>query len=124
MRALFLSLALFSACDPCTELDAAALEDPLTASEQSQADANGYFNLVGDCETDDLACEELLPDSCEAACAPGATCTQLSLTIEPCGRDLIFWDRDTGDHWIRKCLEIDGEDAGQSPETPSRLPTH
>jgi len=95
-------------CDPkCTALDEAATTDPLTAAEQVTIDANAYFNLTGDCDTEEVACEELLPHTCERACSTGFTCTQVALTVEPCGGNAFFPDIDAGDHWIRKCLEVE-----------------
>lgn len=106
--ALSLSIGLASACTPtCTAIDTAATIDVLTSSEQSAIEANGYFNLVGDCDTETVACEEALPDACEVACTSGFTCRQVSLTIEPCGGNALFPDVDYGDHWIRKCLEVE-----------------
>jgi hypothetical protein len=95
-------------CDrTCTAIDEAATTDPLTSAEQAAIDANAYFNLTGDCDTDEVACEELLPDSCEDACSAGFTCTQVALTVDPCGGNPFFPDVDPGDHWIRKCLEVE-----------------
>jgi hypothetical protein len=110
-RTVFISLGawmlLTTACNPtCTAIDTKATTDELTSAEQAAVDANDYFNLTGDCETDTLACDELLPDTCEVACSSGYTCTQVALTIEPCGGNAFFPDVDYGDHWIRKCLEV------------------
>lgn len=106
--AFFLSMAFSSGCSPtCTAIDSVATVDVLTSAEQSAIEANGYFNLVGDCDTETVACEEALPDTCDVACTSGFTCRQVSLTIEPCGGNAFFPDVDYGDHWIRKCLEVE-----------------
>jgi len=103
-----LCLGVSSGCNPiCTAIDVTATTDVLTSEEQSTIDANSYFNLVGDCDTETVACEEALPDMCEVACTSGFTCQQVALTIEPCGGNAFFPDVDYGDHWIRKCLEVE-----------------
>ena len=94
-------------CDPtCTSLDIALATDPLTEAEEDAVAANDYFNTTGSCEKDTLACEEMLPATCEEACSEGETCTQVALNVEPCGRNSFFPDIDTGDHWLRKCLVV------------------
>ena len=89
----------------CESIDVQAYVDPITPTESSYPIEN-YFNLTGECYTDGVACQEYLPDSCEEACSSGFTCIQVELRISPCARDFFFPDTDTGDHWVRRCLEF------------------
>lgn len=93
-------------CGKCEPIDIEAYEDPITTAEYTYAPLDSYFNTVGDCQKDGLACQGYLPTTCEEACQPGFTCIQVELRISSCGRNSFFPDRDTGDHWVRRCLEV------------------
>ena len=107
---VLISLTL-TACDECEEIDADALVDQVTTEEQVLIDQHGYFNLVGDCKTqEELACQNALPDSCDIACGSGNTCTQVELEQIQCN-DVLEWSGlapgyDAGYKWKRKCVEV------------------
>ena len=117
-------------CGKCEPIDIEAYEDPITTAESSYAPQENYFNTVGDCQKDGLACQGYLPASCEEACQPGFTCIQVELRISSCGRNSFFPDRDTGDHWVRRCLEVPNgteppdfsDDHEEDPESDSPHP--
>lgn len=108
-------------CGKCEPIDIEAYKDPITTAESSYAPLENYFNTVGDCQKDGLACQGYLPATCEEACPPGSTCIQVELRISSCGRNTFFPDRDTGDHWVRRCLEVpngtEPPDFSGEPET-------
>ena len=41
-----------TACEECEEINVSAYEDQITAEEQALVDEHGYFNLTGDCKSD------------------------------------------------------------------------
>ena len=117
-----------SGCGKCEPIDVTTYEDPITTTESSYPIEN-YFNLVGDCHKDGVACQEYLPASCEEACPSGSTCIQVQLRIDPCARNFFFPDTDTGAHWIRRCLEFpNGTDipdlSGDHEEDPELVDPH
>ena len=105
-----ISLTL-TACEECEEINVSAYEDEITAEEQAQVDEHGYFNLTGDCKTEEeLACTNALPHECDVACSEGNTCTQVELEKIGCN-DFLEWSNlapgyDAGYKWKRKCLEV------------------
>jgi len=89
----------------CEPIDVQAYVDPMTPAESSY-EGGSYFNLTEGCHTGGVACQEYLPATCEEACRSGLTCIQVELRIDPCPRNFFFPDTDTGDQWIRRCLEF------------------
>ena len=97
--------------ETCTPLDGVTEDSTLDADEQDLVDQYGYFNLVGDCVgSQDLECEERLPDDCDVACSSGASCVQVELEAIEC-HDIVEWSEllsgyDAGYKWKRKCVEV------------------
>ena len=120
---LLTTMLTTSACDGiCTALDIDASLDPITSEDQALIDAFGYFNLVGDCETETLSCQEYLPATCEDACADDMTCVQVELRVDACGGNPFLPHIDPGDHWVRKCVEMPSTSPRDRVTTPPILP--